>query len=151
MIECDDNNIFKVFLSISETALSNMLTPHHIYCFYPSLLSRRVNIAMLNYTPKKTSMLSSFNFRLTTFDSEQAFSDFPGICQEGCYLKTRSLFGLEGILVNRWGGMVNSGDNCASTCGRSKTDGYGLLDYQWRIGYNCLNLLCPYYGVGYVD
>lgn len=151
MIECEDNNIFEVFLATSETALFNVLTSHHIYNFYPSLLSTRTNVATSNYIPPQSSMLSSFNFGLTTFDSEQAFSDFPGICRESCYSKTRSLFGLEGVLVNRWGGIVGSYDDGTSTCHRSKTDGYETLDYQWRIGSNCLNPLCPYYGVGYKD
>jgi len=151
VIECEDGNIFKVFLAASETALSNMLMSHHIYSFYLSLLSRRANVATSNYVPPQSSMLSSFNFGLTTFDSKQAFSDFPGICREGCYSKTRSLFGLEGVLVNRWGGIAGFRDDGTYTCDRSKTDGYETLDYQWRIGSNCLNPLCPYYGVGYRD
>ena len=151
VIECEDNNIFKVFLSASETVLFNVLTSHHIYCFYPSLLSRRTNVATSTYTPPQSSILSSFNFGLTTFDTELAFSDFPGICQEGCYSKTRSLFGLEGVLINRWGGIGGFCDDGTSSCDRSKTDGYEILDYQWRIGFNCLNPLCPYYGMGYRD
>ena len=149
VIECEDSNIFKVFLAASETALFNMLMSHHIYSFYLSLLSRRANVATSNYVPPQSSMLSSFNFGLTMFDSKQVFSDFPGICRESCYSKTHSLFGLEGVLVNRWGGIAGFHDDGTYTCDRSKTDGYETLDYQWRIGSNCLNPLCPYYGVGY--
>ena len=97
----------------------NMLTPHHIYCFYPSLLSRRVNVATLNSTPAQSSMLTSFNFSLTTFDTKQAFTDFPGVCREGCYSKTRSMFNLEGVLVNRWGGITGAYDDGSGANGVS--------------------------------
>ena len=153
MIECDDNNIFKIFLATPETALFNMLTCRHIYCFYPSLLARNVNVLTPNPSPAQSSMLTSYNFGLMTFDPdiEQDYSSFPGMCQEGCYSKTRSLFGLEGVLVNQWGGIAGSYDDGTDSSGVSKSDGYELLEYQWRIGSTCLNVLCPYYGCGYKD
>jgi len=61
------------------------------------------------------------------------------------------MFGLEGVLVNRWGGIAGAYDHGTNSCCVSESDGYELLEYQWRIGYTCVNPLCPYYGCGYRD
>ncbi|KAF8798657.1 hypothetical protein BYT27DRAFT_7264774 [Phlegmacium glaucopus] len=130
------SSIVPVLVSSSFTSQYNILTPTHLYCFYPNLLSRREAVrGMVRIHQFEVDQLARRGIQYIG-----AYYPRNAPCEYACACIWRRTSTLEGVALMHWAGFDGSGE-CGSSC--SSINDIGDSDFKWRLGLECVNPRCP--------
>ncbi|KAF9472623.1 hypothetical protein BDN70DRAFT_900401 [Pholiota conissans] len=148
LLESKTDDILPIILSAPYTAMMDVLSGSRIYCFYPDLLVRGENISTSRFITggRRADGLRPCNYGLRTYKSTALWADYNRMCGEHCPALLRTVKGLPGVCVMKWGGIHGLLDIHPSDA--SASDGFEHQPYGWKLAGPCDNSICPYFGRG---